>query len=153
MNWDGTQPVTDTRRKLRHHSKSFFIFRPIFLGSSASSSRVWPLLIRLQSPLWRFGTDIAVAYLLKGLLWILTAGRLHWSHRQEWTSRLLQRVPLWNRWDWIRLNKHETSATLSVKATFRVRDSAQFAYIPPAALLGSPVSSWILPGSWWKWMV
>lgn len=126
VNWPGTQSVTEARRKLnrklRHRPKSFSFLVLLSWVHPPPFSGKWPLLIRFQSFLWRFGTDITVAYLLKGLLWILTVGRLHWSQRQEWTSRLLQRLPLWSRWGWTRLSKHEIHGTLSVKAPSGARD-------------------------------
>lgn len=88
------EAIRKQNSKLKHHPKSASFFGLVFKGSSASSSEEWPLLFRFQSLLLRFGADIAVAYLLKGLLWILTAGSLHWSQRQEWTSRLLQSVQM-----------------------------------------------------------
>lgn len=58
--------------------------------SAPPFSRVYPSLFPERLLRWRVsiseGTDVAVTYLLKRLLWILTVGRLHRSQRRERTS-------------------------------------------------------------------
>lgn len=54
------------------------------------------------------GTDVAVAYLLKRLLWILTVGRLHRSRRRERARYRLRSVATENMW----LNHAEQLSTL-----------------------------------------
>lgn len=64
--------------------------------------RVCPSLFPESLLCWRVsiseGTDVAVAYLLKRLLWILTVGRLHRSRRRERASCQLRSGAAANMW-------------------------------------------------------
>lgn len=130
INWAVTQSVTQAGRKLnskvRHQLVlQIFFFYPVFLVCPSSFffffSGEWPLLKGFNP----FSEGLAQTSLWlicwRGLLWILTVGRLHWSHRQEWTSRRLQRVPLRSIWGWTRLSKHEIHTTLNVTAISSAR--------------------------------
>lgn len=120
VNWTGTESVKEPKRKQRskliHHPKSFSFLIPFSWARLpfSSYSEAWPLLIRFQSLLWRFGVDIAVDCWKRCCGYWWQGGCTEAGDESEQAAHRWGVCRWWSRCVQIRLNNHEI-ITFSVK--------------------------------------
>lgn len=147
IDWPVTLLVTEVAKelnsKVRHQPVPPYISSAVFSGCFSGG---WPLPKGVQS-FWGFGADIAVTYLLRGLLWILTIGRLQRSQKQAGTSCRLHRARLT---ECRKLNRGWANMRSTPLSLWRLHPGQD---TDPCSLHSSCCTDRLLPRRWWKWTV